>query len=55
MAYNEGNALGLGMSGTKSPNGADLNRFELATAKISAVPLGLEIIAWKISQGVALG
>ena len=51
----QGNALGLGMSGTKSPNGADLNRFELVTAKISAAPLGLEIIAWKISQGVALG
>ena len=51
----QGNALGLGMSATKSPNGADLNRVELATAKISAAPLGLEIIAWKISQGVAMG
>jgi len=51
----QGNALGLGISGTKSPNGADLNRFELFTAKISAAPLGLEIIAWKIPQGVALG
>ena len=51
----QGNALGLGISGTKSPNGADLNRFELVTTNISAAPLGLELIAWKISQGVALG
>ena len=51
----QGNALGLGISSIKSPNGADLNRFELVTAKISAAPLGLEIITWKISQGVALG
>ena len=51
MAYNEGNALGLRMSGTKSPNGADLNRFELVTAKISAAPLGLEIIVWNYFPG----
>ena len=47
----QGNALGLGISSTKSPNGADLNRFELATVKISAAPLGLEIIVWNYFPG----
>jgi len=44
-----------GCQAQKAPTGRTYNRFELVTAKISAAPLGLEIIAWKISQGVALG
>jgi len=51
----QSNALGLGISSIKSPNGADLNRFELATVKISAAQLGLEIIAWNYFPGRCLG
>ena len=51
----QGNALGLEMSGTKSPNGADLDRFELVTAKIYCRPVGAGNHRVEISQGVALG
>ena len=34
----QSNALGLGISSIKSPNGADLNRFELVTPKIRDFP-----------------
>jgi len=47
----QGNALGVVISNTKSPNGADLNRFELGTVKISAAPLGLRMIAWNYFPG----